>query len=164
MAEKSETTFQSTCPARGTTPCPGGPSASREISIHVPREGHDAAKEGPPAGIPYFNPRAPRGARQAGLDDGGLHGVISIHVPREGHDSFICMALSRYWSNFNPRAPRGARRDLKVYVKIGLLISIHVPREGHDFSYSCTMSVALIFQSTCPARGTTLPAVRSRPS
>ena len=80
--------FQSTCPARGTTTpvgCtlpprpnfnPRAPRGARRglyrpgvadenISIHVPREGHDGVGE-------MFAPRSRE---------------ISIHVPREGHDS-----------------------------------------------------------------------------
>ena len=86
--------FQSTCPARGTTSslqkfCPGftyfNPRAPRgarhgdschdrcrRISIHVPREGHDADKLGK-------------------LVDA----AISIHVPREGHDTQSCT----FWPN-----------------------------------------------------------------
>ena len=33
--------FQSTCPARGTTAAYDGFTAAIDISIHVPREGHD---------------------------------------------------------------------------------------------------------------------------
>ena len=58
--------FQSTCPARGTTSLPHSRSSTvRIISIHVPREGHDAY--------------------QLGAIKGDL--TISIHVPREGHDA-----------------------------------------------------------------------------
>ena len=127
--------FQSTCPARGTTspdrrplrsyhhfnpraprgarPRAGGhvPPATERISIHVPREGHDAAP--PPAARPRSD--------------------ISIHVPREGHD---------------PWQPHPRRR--------GRGISIHVPREGHDGTTGRDVFHWWIFQSTCPARGTTL--------
>ena len=34
-------------------------------------------------------------------------------------------------------------------------ISIHVPREGHDLTLMAILSSRLLFQSTCPARGTT---------
>ena len=34
-------------------------------------------------------------------------------------------------------------------------ISIHVPREGHDYLISKPAALRKIFQSTCPARGTT---------
>ena len=75
----------------------------------MPREGHDFDYAG------YFN-----GRRE-----------ISIHVPREGHDLGT--------------AP----------IFLQLYISIHVPREGHDNIAALTQRVTAIFQSTCPARGTT---------
>ena len=57
--------FQSTCPARGTTELlRASGRANYTISIHVPREGHDRVT----------------GAAA------GVHHAISIHVPREGHD------------------------------------------------------------------------------
>ena len=37
----------------------------------------------------------------------------------------------------------------------GQVISIHVPREGHDNIEADPDGVFYIFQSTCPARGTT---------
>ena len=68
---------------------------------------------------------------QAGQYDHCQH--ISIHVPREGHDMM---------------------RERKALPKKG--ISIHVPREGHDKYMLLLLIALLIFQSTCPARGTTL--------
>ena len=127
----SDNVFQSTCPARGTTnilvrnPVPEG------ISIHVPREGHDRGKTRSRVGGEDFNPRAPRGARPQYPNNAEVYSLISIHVPREGHDSSVCSRRPRA-SYFNPRAPRGARREM---FSIEHLIKI--------------------FQSTCPARGTT---------
>ena len=85
-----------------------------------------------------FNPRAPRGARL---------------YPAE------CWYHTQY---FNPRAPRGARLGLQVCDLVLCEISIHVPREGHDIPIGNVFAIALIFQSTCPARGTTArpPLVR----
>ena len=101
------------------------------ISIHVPREGHDYAFA-PFAAMPVnFNPRAPRGARHPGASRCSWADAISIHVPREGHD----------------RPLEGCDE--------GLFISIHVPREGHDLSTARSGSSVSLFQSTCPARGTT---------
>ena len=57
---------------------------------------------------------------------------ISIHVPREGHDG-RCVCSREHRRHFNPRAPRGARP--------------YNPIENYDRKE---------FQSTCPARGTTL--------
>ena len=58
------TRFQSTCPARGTTTLEPRIAAATEISIHVPREGHDRCRVSLLCPLPNFNPRAPRGARQ----------------------------------------------------------------------------------------------------
>ena len=102
------------------------------ISIHVPREGHDAfvCNRHPPS--PYFNPRAPRGARR-------FNGVAGLGNPND----------------FNPRAPRGARLAADTRPSGHQRISIHVPREGHDRRKESKSEKAYEFQSTCPARGTT---------
>ena len=82
--------------------------------------------------ICYFNPRAPRGARPFSARLSSTVIIISIHVPREGHDGGNPSTLTK-----------GA-------------ISIHVPREGHDRGGGDFSPPAKRFQSTCPARGTTL--------
>ena len=127
-----EWAFQSTCPARGTT-------VLRNTLASAATD---------------FNPRAPRGARRIRRHDAGsvvlfqstcpargttLYAVqesrkliISIHVPREGHDRLYLYADARYQT-----------------------ISIHVPREGHDRPQMLPTAQRLLFQSTCPARGTT---------
>ena len=193
--------FQSTCPARGTTeqqkvirprsPC---------ISIHVPREGHDAFTAISALPRHNFNPRAPRGARLLKHAAQLHNNQISIHVPREGHDrpqmlptaqrllfQSTCPARGTTPSlisavaangNFNPRAPRGARPAAitpfgsRILISIhvpreghdgglrylsvgGEIISIHVPREGHDIPPPRRRRPDILFQSTCPARGTT---------
>ena len=128
-------TFQSTCPARGTTRMHHKNFRGRVISIHVPREGHDALAE---------------------FSGGAM--VISIHVPREGHDpayhrlgdghdAFQSTCPARGTTpfppcytggekDFNPRAPRGARLAHLSEQAVYKDISIHVPREGHDHSFS----------------------------
>ena len=58
--------------------------------------------------------------------------TISIHVPREGHDT----------QNISDQIEQAH-------------ISIHVPREGHDKELSMVSMPFFLFQSTCPARGTT---------
>ena len=122
----------------------------------MPREGHDFV----PSNLVAFT------------------GDISIHVPREGHDldaapqktderefQSTCpargttpttSATTEPTANFNPRAPRGARRALCARRKCDRKISIHVPREGHDFVLFFKTNRYIIFQSTCPARGTTM--------
>ena len=106
---------------------------SRDISIHVPREGHDHNYHQDSKRLPNFNPRAPRGARPKGFVVVSPASWISIHVPREGHDG-CRLDYSREWANnFNPRAPRGAR-----------------------LNYAANGRCCVLFQSTCPARGTTI--------
>ena len=156
--------FQSTCPARGTT-----------------------ADSGQADGHPLdFNPRAPRGARRASLlvlrssrsfqSTCPARGTtmpsticafppcsISIHVPREGHDLATAPHPPPRLRNFNPRAPRGARPACQRTVLRRGLISIHVPREGHDKAAGFGRVADAIFQSTCPARGTTASRAGRKP-
>ena len=123
--------FQSTHPMRGATV----PVCDRRlcvvISIHAPHAGRDAGDKyitgsncisihAPLAGCdvehiqhtvwfsPYFNPRAPCGARQGDHLGGTPLRAISIHAPHAGRDR--CRRSDRrgkYY--FNPRAPCGAR-------------------------------------------------------
>ena len=51
--------FLSTCPVRGTTSFREGNALAGDISIHVPREGHDHDVGRRGAGIGDFYPRAP---------------------------------------------------------------------------------------------------------
>ena len=82
--------------------------ANAIISIHVPREGHDA----PTAGRRVL-------------------GCISIHVPREGHDHMHGF-LSATVPGISIHVPReGHDWDSEMFRR-STNISIHVPREGHD--------------------------------
>ena len=150
-------TFQSTLPARGATM----------------RSGCGKQDEF------YFNPRSPRGERQALYRLLQIALCISIHAPREGSD-VISHALSRPirvisihapregsdlnflpvhdsgLDNFNPRSPRGERLDILCVLHLLLGISIHAPREGSDGQPVPSRSHATRFQSTLPARGATM--------
>ena len=79
-----------------------------------------------------FQSTCPARGTTVSQQERGLPQAISIHVPREGHDG--CRGYggkqARY---FNPRAPRGARLDEAFF---------ETDPDG--------------FQSTCPARGTTI--------
>ena len=103
--------FQSTCPARGTT------RRGRDVRPAQPYFNPRAPRGARPSStrfistkIIYFNPRAPRGARRLGEAVAVTPLRISIHVPREGHDAEASDAIAQSSG-----------------------ISIHVPREGHDF-------------------------------
>ena len=151
--------FQSTCPARGTTRLilmvmksiidfnPRAPRGARHdypidytpdvanISIHVPREGHDISDA-----------------------DISSQSVISIHVPREGHDDQFAEFIGGV-TQFQSTCPARGTTDTyhDNYLRFG--ISIHVPREGHDCAALLSLGVeSHLFQSTCPARGTTREA------
>ena len=180
--------FQSTCPARGTTDAAYEPQTPDQISIHVPREGHDFMSSTQSLEIELFQSTCPargtthlevhqdnqqefqstcpaRGTTLTPEETSLTVTSISIHVPREGHDK-LPPALAGSSLNFNPRAPRGARLFLRYGGRHGAAISIHVPREGHDASRCSSLSTFRAFQSTCPARGTThfcvLPRIRTR--
>ena len=103
-----------------------------DISIHVPREGHDTINALRIRRSREFQSTCP--ARGTTADKSALTAQleISIHVPREGHDCG------------------------KHGIFLPLSISIHVPREGHDIILSKVRPTSHVFQSTCPARGTTM--------
>ena len=104
-----------------------------DISIHAPREGSDQGLRRSGYFRPYFNPRSPRGERRRQLH-------------RQSHCN----------SYFNPRSPRGERREKIEKVSNSQKISIHAPREGSDLGELGDKLVAVVFQSTLPARGATL--------
>ena len=94
-----------------------------------------------------------RGTTQGlGLSEPG--GPISIHVPREGHDSTSWRAGPSQ-HHFNPRAPRGARRGLLLGGNTaGYNFNPRAPRGARQIGEVLAKAEHL-FQSTCPARGTT---------
>ena len=135
-SSRSHNIFQSTCPARGTTIHQGlHQQQAHAISIHVPREGHDAILNALEWCTKFQSTCPARGTTS--LSSIAVRGNdISIHVPREGHDC-----------------------RLRQYHFSSAAISIHVPREGHDCIPTSTVRATKSFQSTCPARGTTILCV-----
>ena len=103
----------------------------------------------------YFNPRAPCGARPQTGDDYRDIMTISIRVPLAGHDRQRIRGTGILTRYFNPRAPCGARPAATKSVQGAEDISIHVPLAGHDGTAFVKALQQLIFQSTCPLRGTT---------
>ena len=151
--------FQSTCPARGTTGDGKHNDTADGISIHVPREGHDTLMLLP--GCVNFTFQSTCPAR--GTTVNGHHIIkrqaISIHVPREGHDLNTRISARRT-RNFNPRAPRGARLySFHCYLQLFHVFQSTCPARGTTSVYHRRITVAIKFQSTCPARGTTLKMV-----
>ena len=102
------------------------------ISIHVPRVGDDLCLHTILHSGFYFNPRPPRGGRQADKSMLQYYQNISIHVPRVGDDGMTVAEAEAFKT-----------------------ISIHVPRVGDDY-FRCLVQFSLTtFQSTSPAWGTT---------
>ena len=99
----------------------------------------------------YFNPRAPCGARPHSAPP-AREPVISIHVPHAGHDRGLsgCRPINDI-SIHVPHAGHDIKWDPDTHK---MDISIHVPHAGHDLSIDGYF-VLMIFQSTCPMRGTT---------
>ena len=101
-----------------------------------------------------FNPRAPRGARQASSGWKRLHRYFNPRAPR-GARRGATLQQTRHLRYFNPRAPRGAR-----------LCSPHRPSANSNFNPRAPRGarprakrgapLSHAFQSTCPARGTTV--------
>ena len=169
--------FQSTCPVRGTTARSAGRGAINDISIHVPRTGHDETGLIFTGVISIFQSTCPvRGTTTLCA----IQTILTMHFnPRAPYGARRPSPTVRRWSrNFNPRAPYGARRrehrhdagqgDISIHVPrtghdgiaifdcapaIG--ISIHVPRTGHDVHRQQCRRNWSAFQSTCPVRGTT---------
>ena len=103
-----------------------------EISIHVPREGHDA-ELGHHVRISIISIHVPREGHDLAVGPGWLARLrISIHVPREGHDAKLIEAAEILHISIHvPREGHDGVNDLRDGRD---QISIHVPREGHDFS------------------------------
>ena len=129
------------------------------ISIHVPREGHDEFLCRQRVADGHFNPRAPRGARRSALLSNTVAGTFQSTCPARGTTLGGAVSFSggRY---FNPRAPRGARLFSRIWEAFIIIdFNPRAPRGARHFT-EFRVSPDVGFQSTCPARGTTsLPAI-----
>ena len=174
---------------------PLGVEPSQQISIHAPREGRDwlticwavplwtfqstrpargatSAFSGLKCSPVYFNPRAPRGARQQLHQHHRRLYHISIHAPREGRDA-APGGTARGHRHFNPRAPRGARLSgyadtvairaifqstrpargattVRLLASLAAVISIHAPREGRDLGFAIMFLAPPYFNPRAP--------------
>ena len=149
--------FQSTCPARGTTyPSKSLAQVSRFQST-CPARGTTVARCRVRITCGKFQSTCPaRGTTNDNLRP-RLAKSISIHVPREGHDvsNGRLVLFTRFISI---HVPREGHDPKALVIREVPLISIHVPREGHDLIVVVIAILLSIFQSTCPARGTTTKA------
>ena len=90
--------------------------------------------------------------------------AISIHAPIVGCDGFNGFSVNGL-VYFNPRTHRGVRQLFVVWAHRLLNISIHAPIVGCDLGGSQSRHWSLIFQSTHPSWGATIPSTsRTRSS
>ena len=89
----------------------------RYISIHAPREGRDVGQGGIPSLSPYFNPRAPRGARPNRVFNPCNSSNISIHAPREGRDVIIAFYFGTQSQFQSTRPARGATAKVNKFLR-----------------------------------------------
>ena len=130
-AKSASARFQPTRPLRGATQRRDNCLFAVAISTHAPLAGRDlwqCPRSRRP--VPYFNPRAPCGARQDTAPRAGATGRISTHAPLAGRDvagflKLVMQMISTHaplagrdgnvgrsagdQADFNPRAPCGAR-------------------------------------------------------
>ena len=146
-----------------------------DISIHAPLAGSDGKRSCSVWQRCHFNPRSPRGERQAihravlnsitfqstlpsrgatvASPAGCWVSIISIHAPLAGSDAAVFLSgIVRL--NFNPRSPRGERRFAGPQGSSGPRFQSTLPSRG------ATNELPLLiagrkFQSTLPSRGAT---------
>ena len=150
-----EDIFQSTSPARGTTPSGANILAVGGFQSTSPARGTTTRQKDAPGRWCYFNPRPPRGGRPVSTRasaSGFLFqstspargttsvqardsrcGGISVHVPREGDD----IVLYGWFRGLRFQSTSPARGTTffaaEQFQQLG--ISIHVPREGDDSAW-----------------------------
>ena len=107
---KRLTNFNPRAPRGARPPKRANAAKTVLISIHVPREGHDALYV---SMVDLFVP-------------------ISIHVPREGHDVQKALLLCLLRLGFQSTCPARGTTNQDDNHGTCRKISIHVPREGHD--------------------------------
>ncbi len=123
--------FQSTPPVRGATGGYIATEAERDVSIHAPRAGSDAAEQAARLAEIEFQSTPPvRGATRSaaasysvssrfqstppvrGATDGAAQAAqqyaVSIHAPRAGSDAYTARFTTED-ARFNPRPPCGER-------------------------------------------------------
>ena len=103
--------------------------------------------------MPYFNPRAPYGARHHTGSQQYASRDISIHAPHTGRDSDFFSSHS-VPSDFNPRAPYGARPSGPVIVTVNEDFNPRAPY-GARLAFRHVHILLFSFQSTRPIRGAT---------
>ena len=130
--------FQSTLPARGATADCG---IGRFVAVN-------------------FNPRSPHGERRHYRRAEGNSKSISIHAPRTGSDRKANGNVTDL-PYFNPRSPHGERRRQYQLLSERAYFNPRSPHGERPSQRLLKRSRRSLFQSTLPARGATVRAVRA---
>ena len=118
------------------------------ISIHVPREGHDACRQETSWSSPRFQSTCPARGTTATLIASVVAFLFQSTCPARGTTS-VCAIASRS-SPFQSTCPaRGTTAAINVLDKGGK-ISIHVPREGHDTNTLLFYCISIYFNPRAP--------------
>ena len=167
--------FQPTRPLRGATRKKRTPRRWHVISTHAPLAGRDRKERSHGTHDPYFNPRAPCGARHEQIGPMASpyifqptrplrgatrdHAVqrrqaeISTHAPLAGRDKVRQPQGIRERNHFNPRAPCGARhRVVCGDCTSEKDISTHAPLAGRDVVLDGAV-VHLVISTHAPLAG-----------
>ena len=139
MAEAMQELISIHAPRAGRDHCKGSRRKRQSISIHAPRAGRDPCRPGLRASGPYFNPRAPCGARLGRRPLAGIQQRFQSTRPVRGatYPRHVDKQRARFQST---RPVRGATGWMRFIL------------------WEC-----LIFQSTRPVRGATyiMPQITS---
>ena len=161
---------------RGATARPVVAASLQHVSIHAPHAGRDSMQYTTLSNTMCFNPRAPCGARHAGVG-ATTHGAsfqstrpmrgatvilpifrdnlqVSIHAPHAGRDQQIS-ADNKTERGFNPRAPCGARLPCKGFCVFHPCFNPRAPCGARRRACVLVKS-GKVFQSTRPMRGATM--------
>ena len=157
----SGSTFQSTLPARGATPCGGRTRRRNGISIHAPRTGSDGTGTGSQISRGNFNPRSPHGERQLYEYRFRTGKQFQSTLPARGATVYLRRLCQT--DHISIHAPRtGSDSEFGFGAPLPEEISIHAPRTGSDKNTWTNRMRRLTFQSTLPARGATPLLIISR--
>ena len=151
----AKTVFQSTRPSRGETSGPAQGQRENRISIHSPLAGRDCFGTGVGAGHPYFNPLAPRGARQRSRESvDRLHRFQSTR-PSRGETWSTTGALKIAQTFQSTRPSRGETKVVHSWRRNGEHFNPLAPRGARLSFFAFSLHLCMIFQSTRPSRGET---------
>ncbi len=105
-------------------------TATKKISIHVPRVGNDAINLRQLTQV-QISIHVPRVGNDPGLFAYLLRRQISIHVPRAGNDLLLAH-IPALWIAISIHVPRVGNDAINLRQLTQVQISIHVPRVGND--------------------------------